>query len=141
MYVSFISHFNPEPYHNCCEERNCQLSAVEMCRKLKDGVRRFSDVTGNITEYIFATFHFSFQSNLICTFVPGVIMKKSRYGRERIFHTLQRCLVYRTKGTCSFAQRKCKLFHGVNTSCWNKVMFLVIFFGKKFKFLLLSLLK
>jgi hypothetical protein len=75
IYVSFISNFSPEPYHNCCEEWNCQLSAIEMTQEIKRWVRRFSDITGNITQYIFVTFHFSFQSNLIRTSVPRVIME------------------------------------------------------------------
>ena len=87
--------------------KNETVSSVQLKwrRKLKDGVRRFSDITGNITEYIFVTFHFSFQSNLIRTSVSRALMEKSRYGRGRIFHTLQKCFAYGTKDICSFAQR------------------------------------
>jgi len=35
IYVSFISHFNPEPYPNCCEEWNCQLGATQMVQEIK----------------------------------------------------------------------------------------------------------
>jgi len=76
IYVSFISHFNPEPYRNCCEEWNCQLSAIEMAQEIKRWCSTFSDITVNITQYIFVTFHFSFQSNLIRISASRVIMEQ-----------------------------------------------------------------